>query len=199
MTGAIFLAPALALGAACVALAWAHVRRVLGAARADLEARALALKRVPAGERVQALIDRSEPGSWEHELAVEVRAAPDEDAKVAAVNLALSEFAHALEQSDRWPATALRIALLGGGVLAFLAFVTEPGRLLWPLVVGAIAVFAAVICAQARRTGARHAERQRRAVVALVAATLALPPDAHPPSPARGGSSPLRRRHRAGS
>ncbi|APR87096.1 hypothetical protein A7982_12445 [Minicystis rosea] len=199
MTGALFLAPALVLGVACTMLAWAHVRRVTGAVRGDLEALSLALKRVPAGERAQALLDRTEAGSWEHDLAADILTTSNDDAKVSMVNLALADLAHVLERSDRWPATALRIALLGGGVLAFLAFITEPDRLRWPLTIAAISGLAALIAAQARRTGVLHAERQRRAVDALVTATLALPPEAHPPSPVRGGPSAPRRRHRAGS
>ncbi|MFT3769219.1 MAG: hypothetical protein QM820_27590 [Minicystis sp.] len=201
MTGAVFLAPAIALGVACGALAWAHVRRVMGAARADLEALALSLKRVPSGERLAALRDRTEPGSWEHDLAVDVLASPPgEEATVAAVNLALADVEHALDRGARWPATALRIALLGGGVLAFLAWITEPAQLRWVLCTIGVSGLAALTCAQAGRTGARHAERQRLAVDALVAAVLALPPEARPPSPARGGPAPTKRhRRRAGS
>lgn len=201
MTGAVFLGPALALGVASAALAWAHVRRVLGAVRADTEALALALRRVPAAERLAALRDRTEPGRWEHELAVDVLAAAGDEARVAAVNLALGDVEHALGRTAGWPGTALRIALLGGGVVAFLAYLVEPGQLRWPLAILGVSALAALTCAQARRTADGHADRQRRTVDGLVAAVLVLPPEARAASPARAGAAPApgsRHRRRRG-
>jgi hypothetical protein len=175
------------------------VRRVTTALRADAEAIALSLKRVPAGERLAALRDRSPEGSWEHDLAVEVLAAPTEDAKVAAVNLALSEVEHALQRSAGWPAAGLRIALLGAGLLAFAGYLAEPGQLRWPLATVGVGALAALTCAQAGRTGARCAEQQRVAADAVVAAALALPPEGRPAAPAGGGGGAARRRRRGGS
>jgi hypothetical protein len=197
VTGPVFLVLASALAAASGALAWAHVRRVLAVARPDTEALALALKRMPSGERLAALRERAAPGGWEHDLAVDVLAAPDEEAKVAAVNLALADLEHALVRGERWPSAALRIALLGGGLLAILAKLLEPGQIRWTLAIVAVDGLAAMICAQAARTAARHADRQRRAVDALVAVALTLPPDAAPAG--RGGPPPSRRRRRGGS
>jgi len=178
LTGAIFLGIYVAAGVASGALAWSHVRRVAGAARGDLEPLALALRRVPAAERPAALRDRAAEGSFAHDLAVELLAATTEDAKVAAVNLALSDAEHALVETASWPRTALRIALLGAGICAFLAWVSEPDQLRWPLAVIGGGAIAALTCAQAQRTGERHAERQRRAIDGLVTAVLALPPEA---------------------
>ena len=192
--GFVFLLAACLLGAASGTLAWAHVRRVIAVLRADVDALALALKRVPAAERLMTLQERSAPGSWERDLAVDVLAASSEDAKVAAVNLALAEIEHALARSERWPAAAVRIALLGGGFLALLAKVVDPAQMRWTIAIAAASGLAAATCAQAARTGARHAERQRRAVDALVAAALALPPAGRAPSPAAGRGAPRRRR-----
>jgi hypothetical protein len=197
LTGAIFLGIYVAAGVASGALAWSHVRRVAGAARGDLESIALALKRVPAADRVAALRDRTEAGTFERELAVELLAATTEEAKVSAVNLALGDAEHALVETAAWPRTALRIAILGAGICAFLAWVSDPDQLRWPLAVIGAGAIAALTCAQAQKTGERHTERQRRAIDALVTAVLALPPAERAPSPPGGaGGSAKRRRGR---
>jgi hypothetical protein len=164
--------------------------------RADANDLALALKRLPAGQRLQALQAQSAPGSFEHDLAAEVLAAPDEEAKVASINLALGEIDHALDRRASWPPTALRIALLGAGLLAFFAYLADPAQLRWPIAVVGAGAFSALTCAHASRSGARDAERQRRAVDALVAAALAFPPEAARPAPPGGAK---RRRGRGGS
>lgn len=196
MTGAIFLGVYAVAGVASGALAWSHVRRVSRAARGDLESLANGLKRVPAAERVAALRDRTTEGTFEHDLAVELLAAPSEDAKVAAVNLALADAEHALVETAAWPRTAIRIALLGAGICAFAAWVSDPDQARWALAVIGIGALAALSCAQAQKTGERLAERQRRAIDALVAAALALPPEARVPAPAGGAGERNKRRRR---
>jgi hypothetical protein len=201
VTGPVLLVLASVLAVAAGALAWAHVRRVIAVVRPDTESIALALKRVPASERLTSLRDRAAAGSWEHDLAADVLAAPDEEAKVAAVNLALADIEHALVRGERWPAAALRIALLGGGLLAILAKLLDPGQLRWTVAIIAVDGLAAMTCAHAARIAARHADRQRRAVDALVAAALTLPPEGRVASAptGRGGPSPSRQRRRGGS
>lgn len=164
--------------------------------RADAQALALALKRLPAGERLRALEERSAPGSFEHDLAADVLAAADDEAKIAAVNLALGEIEHALERRASWPPTALRIALLSAGLLAFFAYLADPAQLRWPIAVVGAGAFSALTCAHATRSGARDCERQRRAIDALVAAALAFPPEVARPAPSAGAR---RRRGRGGS
>jgi hypothetical protein len=181
---------------ASAVLAWSHPRHVATTLRADAQALALALKRLPAGERLPALLEQSTSGSFEHDLAADVLAARDEDGKVAAVNLALGEIDHALDRRASWPPTALRIALLGAGLLAFFAYLADPAQLRWPIAVVGAGAFSALTCAHAARSGARDAERQRRAVDAVVAAVLAFPPETARPAGPAGGK---RRRRRGGS
>jgi hypothetical protein len=173
--GALFLALSVLVGLASAALAWGHVRRVTGATGADPEALALGLKRVPAAERIAELQRRARPGSWEHGLAAELLAAPGEGAKIAALNLAISDADHAMTRTARWPLTALRIALLGAGVLGFSAYIEDPAQLKWALATVAVGGVAAVACVEARRSGQRAAARQRRGIDALVAVALGLP------------------------
>jgi hypothetical protein len=176
------------VGLSAMGLAWGHVRRVTGATSADPASLAIALKRVPAADRLAELQRRAAPGSWEHGLATDALAAPVEEAKVAAVNLALSDVEHAMIRTARWPRTALRIALLGAGVLGFSAYIEDPDHLKWALATVAVGGAAAVGCVEARRSGERALDRQRRGVDALVAAALALP-DPPPGDAGPGGGS----------
>jgi hypothetical protein len=200
--GGVFLALSVLVGLTCAALAWAHVRRVAGATGADPAALALALKRVPLPERVAELERRATPGSWAHGLASEVLAAPGEEAKVDAVNLSLSEVEHAMTRTARWPRTALRLAVFGDALLGFLEYIEDPSQLKWALASVAVGGVAAVACVEARRSGERAVERQRRGIDALVAVALGLPeepregadPDGpgrrQPREPSRGGPAP---------
>jgi hypothetical protein len=175
------------------------VRRVAGATAADPVTVAAALRRVPAAGRLEELQRRARPGSWEHGLASELLAAQGEEAKVAAVNLALSDVEHAMTRTARWPRTALRIALLGAGLLGFFAYIRDPEHIKWSLATVAVGGVAAVGCVEARRTADRALERQRRGIDALVAAALALPEggrggagpaDGSRPAAPRGGPAP---------
>lgn len=196
MTGAVFLGMAVAIGVASSALAWAHVRHVVAVLRVDANALAVSLKRTPSDERLRALLDRTDPGTFEHQLAAEALAAPHEDARVAAINDALSEIDHALASRSRWPSTALRIALFGAGLSTFLAYIAEPSVLRWPLSILVVGGVAALTCAQAGRTGERLVAGQRRAIDALVSAVFSLPPAAASrPDPA---PDPARRKRRTG-
>lgn len=188
MTGAALLGVSLLLAFACAALAWAHVRGVLRVTRADASALALTLKRVPQGERLQGLFKRTEPGTWEHELAREALAAPHEDARVRAANLALADLEHALLRAAGWPRAGLRIGLLGHAFLALAAYLADrahPAQIAAILVVGALTALA---CVEARRSGDRAAVRQRRAVDALLGVVFSEGPASPSPGPgARSG------------
>lgn len=175
MTGAVYVALSAVISGASSILAWAHVQRVARAVRADLDSVAASLKRVPPLERSRALLDRSTPGSFEHELASCALAAPNDEARVAAINLSLSEVEHALAERATWPSAGLRIALLGAGLCAFLAYVDEPGQLRSALGALAVGALGALSSAQARRSATQQAEHQRRAIDALVTAAFALP------------------------
>jgi hypothetical protein len=193
--GALFFALSVIVGLASAVLAWEHVPRVTGATGADPGVLALALARVPAAERVAEIQRRARPGSWEHGLASELLAAPGEEAKVAALNLALADADHAMTRTARWPLTALRIALLGAGVLGFSAYIEDPAQLEWALATVAVGGVAAVACVEARRSGERALVRQRRGIDALVAVALSLPEG--PPEGPRGGADPGEGRPRA--
>jgi hypothetical protein len=176
--GAALLGASLLLAAACAALAWTHVRRVLGVIGADVGVLTIALKRTPAAERLSGMLARTAPGSWEHELAEGALAAPDEDARVRAANLALADLEHDLLRTAGWPRAGLRIGLLGHAFLALSAYLvdrTQPQRIAAILVVGALTALA---CVDARRRGDRAASQQRRAVDALLAVAFSqgLPP-----------------------
>lgn len=196
MTSAVLLALSVALAAACGALAWSHVRRVACVLQPDVETLALSLKRLPAADRLITLRDRTPSDSFERELAEGVMAAPDADAKVAAVNLVLADVDHALANGERWPATALRIALLGGGLLAVMAKLLAPGQLRFSVAIAAVDVLGAVTAAQAGRAATRHVERQRAAADALVSAALALPPEPSPTGSIPGKGRAVARRRR---
>jgi hypothetical protein len=197
LTGAPFLTLSIVLGVAASALAWSHARRVERALGPDLEALALSLKRTPAPDRLRTLLQRAEPGSFEHTLATEALAEDNADARIAATNALLSEIDHELARGARWPATGLRIALFGAALSAFLAFIAEPTALRVPLAATAVGGVAMLACAQAGRSAESARARQRRAVDALIAAAFSLPPDgsgalAEPPRRrrvARGGGS----------
>lgn len=198
MTGAVLLGVSLSLALGCAALAWSHVLRVLGATRGDLVTLAAALKRMPPADRARGLLDGTTPGSWEYELAAEVLAAPHDDARVAVVNLALSDVEHTLRRGAGWPPASLRLALTGAALLAVCAYVGDPAQPRWALAILGVGALAAVTCVEAGRAGERNVQRQRRAIDALVAVTMALAegrtlPDPRPPSPHRA------RRHRGSS
>ena len=184
------------MGAASSWLGWAYVRQVARVLRSDAETLALVLRRTPANERLLTLLDRSAPNSFEHTLAAEALAAASEDATVAAVNFALSEIDHSIASRARWPATGLRIALFSAGLAAFVAYLTDPSVLRWPLAILAVGVVAALVCAQAGRTGDRLAAQQRRAIDSLVSAALSLPAEAS--TRAAPPADPGRRRRRGG-
>jgi hypothetical protein len=170
--GPVFFALAVLVALGTAALAWSQVRRTAALAGGDRAALALALKRFPAPERAGELLRRAEPGSWEHDLATEVLATPDERARVAAVNLALIELDHALSEGAAWPRSATRIALLGGALLAFGAFLADGGQLEWSVFIVAVGVAAAATCSAAARSATRNAAAQRRSVDDLIVATF---------------------------
>lgn len=192
MTGAVFLGLAVAVGAASAALAWAHARHVVAVLRVDAGALAVSLKRTPREERLQALLDRTQPGTFEHKLAAEALAAPNEDARVAAVNDALSEIDHALVSRAKWPSTSLRLALCGAGLAMLLAYIVEPSVLQWPLACLVAGAAAALTCFQAGRTSEQLVASQRRAIDALVSTVLALPSE--PASRSESAPEPTRRK-----
>jgi hypothetical protein len=163
---------AVLVGVGAAWLAWTQARRAAAPTGSDPAALTLALKRLPAGERLAELRRRAAPGTWEHELAVEAIAATDEAARVGVVNLALAEAEHALTRGAGWPRAAVRIALLGAALLAFAAYIGGSGGVKAPLAILGIGGIAALTCVEARRSAQRNATRQRRAIDELVAATL---------------------------
>ncbi len=168
MHAVIFVAASAIAGVASAALAWRQVRRVDGALGGDPAALALALKRVPAERRIDELSKRAAPGTWAHEVAREVLAAPGDAAKVAAVNLALDDVEHALMEGAGWPGAGLRIALLGAALFAFAGYLAGGREITWSLASVAIGGVAALTCLEAGRSAKRRAEKLRRDVDALV-------------------------------
>lgn len=172
MTGAVFLALAVIVGAGCAALAWSQVRRAAAPTQGNPAALAAALRRLPAETRLRELSSRAERGSWEHQLAVEALDAPDGPARVGVVNLALAEVEHRLGEGAGWPRTGLRLALLAAALLAFIARLVDRDQTTWSLAIAAVGGLAALSCLEARRSAERHAAAQRRAVDDLVVAVF---------------------------
>lgn len=196
MAAVVFIALAALVGIGAAALAWTQARRAAAATGEDLAPLTLALKRVHVEERLGELLRRSTPGSWVHELATEALAAPNGSARVAVVNLAISDAEHALSRGAGWPGAALRIALLGAGLLTFAAYLYGDGELKAPLAVVGIGVVAAFTCVEAGRSARRNAERQRRAIDELVATAMGESPTPVEPPGTYRASPPVRRRRR---
>src|SRR5262249_15632268 len=113
---------AAALGVGSAVLAWAHVRRI----RAGTAERARlldALKAAAAGQRIARFVELAPPGGWEAILAKELADAADERTRIAAANDAIADVELGLVASAAWPASALRIALFAGLLLAAVAFI----------------------------------------------------------------------------
>jgi len=168
--GAVLLAVAVLLALGATSLAWRQVRRASATIGGD-QLR-LGLKRLPLVERLGELGRRAEPGSWEHQLAVEALAAPDQAAQVAIVNLALADAEHTLSEGAAWPSAGVRIALLGAGLLAAAAYITDADQVRWWLSILAVGCIAALACFEASRSARRHADQRRRGIDELVAITF---------------------------
>jgi hypothetical protein len=194
VTVAVFLALAVLVGAGSAALAWSQARRVAALSRGDPAALALALKRFPVEQRASELRNRAEPGSWEHELAAEVLAAPTDAAKVAAVNLALGEVEHALARGAGWPRASVRIALLGDVLLGAVAYLADATQVRSSFTMAGIGVVAALTCVEAARSAERNAAKRRRGIDELVAATFGDGLRAVETGPGRAGAGRRRRR-----
>jgi hypothetical protein len=186
VTGAVLLGLAALLALACAALAWTHPRRVLAATGADAAALGQALRRLPVADRLRGLLERTAPGSWEHELAADALAAPDGHARVLAANVALADMEHALRRSAGWPRAGLRIGLLGHALLALSVYLADPVQPRWAAAILAVGGATALACVEARRSGEREAVRQRRAIDALLGVAL---PDG-PIAPELGAGAP---------
>ena len=85
------------------------------------------------------------------------------------------------------------------GLLGFSEYIEDPAQLEWALATVAVGGVAAVACVEARRSGERAAERQRRGIDALVATALGLPEEPREgadagergrPRASRGGPAP---------
>jgi hypothetical protein len=170
----VALAVVVGLGAA--ALAFRQAQRAGAPTGNDTAALARALRSVPPGDRLAELQRRAAPGTWEHDLAADVLAASGDDARVAAVNLALAEVEHTLAEGAGWPRAGVRIALLGAGCLAFAAFISGGGTLQGPLVVLAVGGLSALACFEAGKSAARSAARQRAAIDELIVAVFGAAP-----------------------
>jgi hypothetical protein len=171
VTIAILVGIAALLGAGCAALGWSYALRVLGATSGDVGAQVIALKKLPEEERLGALASRSRPGTWEHQLAEDALAAPDDAARIAVVNEALTDLEHVFQAGAGWPSASIRIALFGAMLLGVAAFLVSR-ELRWTLTILGIGGVAALACVEANRAARRSAEAQRRAIDGLISTTL---------------------------
>ncbi len=179
-----------------VGLAWTHARRVARVTSGDARALATALKRVPDAERVGELEGRAAPGSFERLIATELRQAPDDAARITAVNDALLDVEHTFRRSETWPRAGIRIVLAGDFVLGLSAWLaTENVRA--ALILAASGGAAALLCVEARRSATRHIAAQRADIDALITVVLGALVDQAPPQGERRNawrSRPSRRR-----
>jgi hypothetical protein len=176
-----------ALGASV--LAWSHAIAVTRAAGGKLATIAAGLKRVPLEARPAALLERTEPGSWEHDLARELVEAPDVAWRVAAANDAVSDLAHALELRAGWPRSAARLAGAASFLLAVVAYIVDQGldHTLGIIVPGAVAIAA---CVEAGRRATQATRASRKDVDALIEVVMG------PVAREQAEKSELRRRRR---
>lgn len=196
MTIAILSVLAAALNLFAVGLAWSHARRVARATSGEARALATALKRVPEEARAGELERRAAPGSFEHSIAIELRDAPNDAAKIAAVNDALLDVDHALREGASWARAGIRIALAGDFLLALWDWLaTETYRT--PLILVALGVASALLCVEAGRSATRHTAAQRADIDALITVVIGRLADQAPPQGERhrgSGRRPSRRR-----
>lgn len=174
----------MALGAGCAALAWAHARAVAKVTSTDVGALVIALKRLPEAERLPALSRRARPGSFEHRVASEALSAPDDRARIAAVNDLLAEVENVLESGAAWPSAGIRIALFGAMLLGVIAYVWAY-EIRWALTIVGIGGAAALACVEANRAAKRGVASQRRAIDALVLAAVGNLAEGAPDAPER--------------
>ena len=196
MTIAILSVLAAALSLFAAGLAWSHARRVARVTSGQARALATALKRVAEESRVSELERRAPPGSFERTIAAALRDAPDDAAKIAAVNDALLDVEHALRQGVGWPRAGIRIALSSGLLLGLTTWLAT-GNLRVAVILVAVGGASALLCVEAGRSAARHTAAQRADIDALITVLAGhLAAQAPPQGERRGapGRRPSRRR-----
>jgi microcompartment protein CcmK/EutM len=168
---AVFFAIALAIAAACVALAGAHLRRVLRAASPDVRTLALVVKRFPREERLAELARRARPDTWEHRLAQSLLETSSKQARVAAANEALADIEITLSAGSTWAGTAMRLCARSMLCLAIVAALVErsAGSVFAVLAVGGAGTLACLAIGYRARSEVRE---RREAIDALVSAVL---------------------------
>lgn len=164
---ALLSALSIASSAACAAISWKHTAQVARVAGGDLMSLARSLRALPGEARLAELARRSPPESWERRLALEVMAAADPRAKIAAANELLAEVEQRLDAGAGWPRAAARLSALSALLLATLSFLARAGPSAIVLVLGAGAA-GAIASAAAGRAGRAAASRKREAIDALV-------------------------------
>ncbi|WP_437543004.1 hypothetical protein WME97_31945 [Sorangium sp. So ce367] len=161
----------IASSAACAAISWKHPAQVARATGGDLMSLARSLRALPGEARLAELARRSPPESWERRLALEVMAAADPRAKIAAANELLAEIEQRLDAGAGWPRAAARLSALAALFLATLSYLAQAGPSVIALVLGAGGA-GAIASAAAGRAGRAAAARGREAIDALVRVAL---------------------------
>lgn len=134
-----------------------------------LRALAADLRRAPQGERVLELQRRAPTGGFEAELAADLLAAPNGDARVAAVNEAIADVEQSLTRGAVWPGSAARIAAWGSACVAAIHYLADgSGAAL--IVVGVIGAASVMACVGVGRRASAIARERREAVDALMTA-----------------------------
>jgi len=171
---AVLIAIALVASAACVALAGAHLRRVLRSTSPEVRSLAIALKRLPLPSRAEELARRARPESWEHQFAQAVLEASGDQARIAAANDALADMDNTLSAGASWPGAAVRVCARASLLLAIIAFLTQRSTsgILPILAILAIGGAGTLACISIGRRSVREARERREAIDALIATLL---------------------------
>ena len=162
---------ALFISVACVALAGAHLRRILRSSSPDIRDLAFTLKRLPFPSRAQELARRARPGTWEHHLAESLLETSSDEARVAAANDALADMDLTLSAGASWPGGAVRVCARSSLLLAVIAFIVQRSAdsILGILIVGGAGSLA---CIAIGRRSQREARERREAIDALITSVL---------------------------
>jgi hypothetical protein len=180
VVAALLIALAATIAAASSALAFAQVRRIAAACALEPHQTAIALLRVPPGERAAELVRRAPEGSWERVIGAALgpsstgEGSPGDDAsRIATVNDVLADVARELEAGAAWPKTAFHLAVLATVLDAVLAFLVGAK----PAIPGILCVGAlgAVLALEAGRRARRSVAGRRAGIDELVA--VLVPPD----------------------
>lgn len=171
----------IALAGACTAVALRHRRALSRGPSGRSRELAKRLRRTRPEDRTKALLELTTVSTWEGRLAQALSSATCRAEQVDAVSEAVNDLALAFGARARWSSTALRLQLLGAGLLCATGLIRS--NLLGAFGALASGLIGAVVVAAIRRPLAAQEAEQRRLVDDWVG--LLLPDEAAPEAPRR--------------